>query len=118
MIIEFGDIVKFCDNEITKDHGLANKKGTCLGWTTPSMTHIKFIGDQTSDYAISVELEDKSEIVWTTQDQVNFVSHGEGQVIEIGNKRATRRADGSWKEEIIDPSKEKQNLFKRILNKK
>lgn len=118
MIIEFGDKVKFVDNEITRRVHVAKKEGTCLGFTTPSVTNIEFIGKTTTDYAISIELDDTKEIIWTTQDLVEFISHGEGQVIEIGNKRATRRADGSWKEEIIDPSKEKTSWLKKIFSKK
>lgn len=118
MIIEFGDKVKFVDNEVTRKAGLASMEGTCVGWTTPSVTDIEFIGKTEADYAISIELETTKEIIWTTQDLVEFISHGEGQVIEIGNRRATRRADGSWKEEIIDPAKEKTSWLKRIFGKK
>ncbi len=118
MIIEFGDKVKFVDNETTRKAQVAMKEGTCLGFTTPSVTNINYIGKTEIDYAISIELNDTKEIVWTTQDLVEFISHGEGQVIEIGNKRATRRADGSWKEEIIDPTKEKTSWLKRIFGNK
>jgi hypothetical protein len=118
MIIEFGDKIKFVDNEVTKKAGVAAKEGTCLGFTTPSVTNIEFIGETEIDYAISIELSDTKDIIWTTQDLVEFISHGEGQVIEIGNKRATRRADGSWKEEIIDPTKEKTSWLKRIFGRK
>ena len=118
MIIEFGDKVKFVDNETTRKAGVATKEGTCLGFTTPSITNIDFIGKTESDYAISIELKESTEIIWATQDLVEFVSHGEGQVIEIGNKRATRRADGSWKEELVDPTKEKFVWLKRIFRKK
>jgi hypothetical protein len=118
MIIEFGDKVKFVDNEITRKAQVAMQEGTCLGFTTPSVTNINYIGKTEIDYAISIELNDTKEIVWTTQDLVEFISHGEGQVIEIGNKRATRRADGSWKEEIIDPTKEKTSWLKRVFGNK
>lgn len=118
MIIEFGDKVKFVDNETTRKAGIAAKEGTCLGFTTPSLTNIEFIGETEIDYAISIELSDTKEIIWTIQGLVEFISHSEGQVIEIGNKRATRRADGSWKEEIIDPTKKKTSWLKRILGRK
>lgn len=117
MIIEFGDKVEFVDNETTRKAGVAAKEGTCMGFTTPSVTNIEFIGKTETDYAISIELSDTKVIVWTTQDLIKFVSHGEGQVIEIGNKRVTRRADGSWKEEIIDPTKEKTSWLKRIFGR-
>jgi hypothetical protein len=117
MIIEFGDNVKFVDNETTRAAGVALKDGVCMGFTTPSVTNIEFIGDTEIDYAISIELKDSSEIIWATQDLLEFIDHGEGQVMEIGNKRATRRADGSWKEEIIDPSKEKSSWLSRILKR-
>ncbi len=115
MIIEFGDKVKFVENETTRNAGVATLYGTCLGFTTPSMTNIEYIGKAEIDYAISIELTDTKKIIWTTQDLVEFISHGEGQVLEIGNVRATRRADGSWEEEIIDPAKEKMSWLERIL---
>ncbi|UKN03492.1 hypothetical protein K6119_08190 [Paracrocinitomix mangrovi] len=129
MIIEFGDEVKFVDNQTTQNAGVASKTGVCLGFTTPSVSNIEFIGDTTSDYAISVELDETKETIWTTQDLVEFVSHGEGQVIEIGNIKATRMADGSWKEEKImadgsqkkekiNPEKEKTTWFKKLFGKK
>ncbi|MBL0270072.1 MAG: hypothetical protein IPP99_15765 [Chitinophagaceae bacterium] len=118
MLIEFGDKVKFLDNEITRTAGVAGLNGTCLGYTTPSVTKIAFIGKTQSDYAISIEIEGTDQIIWTTQDLVEFISHGEGMVIEIGNKRATRNADGSWKEELIDPANEKSSWLKRIFGKK
>lgn len=117
MIIEFGDHVRFVDNEVTREAEVALKEGKCMGYTTPSMSHIEFIGETEVDYAISIELED-GELIWTTQDLVEFLHHGEGQVMEIGNKRAIRRADGSWKEEVIDPSKEKTHWLKRLFRKK
>lgn len=80
-----------------------------LVWATlPSVTKIAFIGKTQSDYAISIEIEGTDQIIWTTQDLVEFISHGEGMVIEIGNKRATRNADGSWKEEPL--TRPKRNL--------
>lgn len=118
MIIEFGDNVKFVDNDATRKAGVALKEGVCLGFTTPSITNITFIGYTEIDYAISIQLNDTQEILWATQDLVQFVNHGEGQVIEIGNKRATRRADGSWKEEVIDPTKEKTSWLKKIFGKR
>ena len=118
MVIEFGDKVKFVDNETTRKAGVATKEGTCLGFTTPSLTDIEFIGETEVDYAISIELKDSSEIIWTTQDLVEFIDHNEGHVIEMGNMRATRRADGSWKEERIAPSQEKLGWLKRIFKKK
>ena len=118
MNIEFGDKVKFVDNETTRKAQVAMKEGTCLGFTTPSVTNIKFIGKTEIDHAISIELNDTKEIVWANQDLVEFVSYGEGQVIEIGNRRATRRTDGSWNEKIIDPTKEKTSWLKRIFGNK
>ena len=118
MTIEFGDNVRVVDNNITRAAGVALKEGVCIGFTTPSVTSIEFIGETEIDYAVSVELKANSEVIWITQDLLEFIDHGEGQVIEIGNKRATRRADGSWKEETIDHSKEKTNWFIRLFKKK
>jgi len=115
MNIEFGDKVKFVDDETTRKAGVAAKEGICLGFTTPSVTNVEFIGKTEIDYAISIELSDTKEIIWTTQDLVEFIGHGEGQVVEIGNKRATRRADGSWKEDIIDPTRQKTSWLKRLF---
>ncbi len=110
--------MKFVDDETTRKAGVAAKEGTCLGFTTPSVTNVEFIGKTEIDYVISIELNDTKEIIWTTQELVKFISHGEGQVIEIGKKRATQRADGSWKEEVIDPTKEKTSWLKRLFGRK
>ena len=115
MNIEFGDNVRFIDNDITRAASIALKKGTCTGFTTPSMTKIDFIGDANSDYALSIEVEETEEVIWATQDLLEFLGHGKGQIIEIGNKRATRNADGSWKEEQIGPPKEKSKWFKKLF---
>jgi len=117
MILEFGDKVKFIDNDATRNAGVAEKEGTCMGFTTPSITQIQHLGETEIDFAISIEIEETKELIWTTQDLVKFISHGEGQIFEIGNKRVTRRADGSWKEEIIDPTKEKFSWLKIIFGK-
>ena len=110
MKIEFGDNVKFIDNEITRNAGIALKDGVCVVFTTPSRTDVSYIGNTDIDYAVSIELNENSEIIWTTQDLLEFVDHGEGQEIIVGNTRATRRADGSWKEEKIEQEK-KWNWF-------
>lgn len=117
MIIEFGDHIRFVDNETTRIAGVALKEGICMGYTTPSITNIDFLGETEIDYAISVELKENATIIWTTQELIEFIDHGEGQVIEIGNKRATRRADGSWKEETINPIQKKSSWFKRLFKK-
>jgi len=117
MLIEFGDRVRFVDNETTRKAGVATKEGTCLGFTTPSITNVTFIGETEIDYAISIELKDSSEIIWATQDLVEFIDHGAGQVIEIGRKRGTRRADGSWKVETIS-SDDKLSWLKKLFRKK
>tara|TARA_B110000046_G_C12615224_1_gene242496 strand:- start:52 stop:219 length:168 start_codon:yes stop_codon:yes gene_type:complete len=44
MIIEFGDNVRFIDNEITKGANIALKDETCVGFTTPSKTQIEYVG--------------------------------------------------------------------------
>jgi hypothetical protein len=118
MIIGFGDKVKFIDNEITRKEGIAGKEGSCLGFTTPSITEIAFLGNTTKDYAVSIQLKEDSNILWVTQDLVELIDYGEGQVMEVGNIRATRQSDGTWKEEFIDPSKEKRNWFMNLFKKK
>lgn len=117
MIIEFGDHIRFIDNETTQVAGVALKEGICMGYTTPSVTNIDYIGETEIDYAISVELKENSKIIWATQDLLEFIDHGEGQIIEIGNKRATRRADGSWKEEPINPIKKKSSWFSKLFKR-
>ena len=117
MKIEFGDNVKFVDNEITRKAGIALKDGVCVGFTTPSRTDISYIGNTELDYALSIELNENSETIWATQDLLMFVDHGEGQEITIGNTRATRRADGSWNEEIIEQEKNPK-WFERIFKRR
>ena len=118
MVIEFGDRVKFTDSEITKIAGVSGKEGVCMGYTTPSSTNIKFIGDQSIDYAILIELSENAQNIWTTEDLVEFINYNEGLEFEIVNTRAKRRVDGTWHNELIDSTKEKQNWFKKIFRRK
>jgi hypothetical protein len=117
MTIDFGDKVKFLDDQVTREAGVAGKEGICVGFTTPSITRIEFIGDVSKDYAISIQLTEDSKIIWVTPNLVEFLNYGAGQIMEVGNIRATRQSDGSWKEELIDPIKEKGNWLTRLFRK-
>lgn len=88
-----------------------------MGFTTPSITHIEFIGTTEIDYAIAIELTDNLQTIWTSRELVEFMSHNEGMTIETSNVKATRNADGSWKEEKPEPVKKNFGWLKRIFRR-
>jgi hypothetical protein len=98
-----------------------DKIGECTGHTTPSVIGIDYLGSQ-DDFALSVMFEDNSQI-WASPDQLILVDHNEGLVIEVGNMKATKNADGSWNEEIIESrgddntAPQNRNWFTKLFKK-
>jgi hypothetical protein len=84
---------------------VSGKIGQVYGETTPSVTSVDVIGRVTDDFAINVSIEGVEEQYWFAPDLLEFVDHGAGTEIVIGNHRAVRRADGSWDESRIKPEK-------------
>ena len=105
MNISFGDNVKVLSSPETDKKGLSGKTGQVYGETTPSVTSVEVIGEVLNDYAINVSFEDIGLQYWFAPELLEFIDHGEGTEIVIGNHKAVRRADGSWEESVIKPIK-------------
>ncbi|WP_298868849.1 hypothetical protein [uncultured Gimesia sp.] len=98
MNISFGDNVKILASSETDALGISGKLGQVYGETTPSVTSMEVIGELAEDYAINVSIEGFDETFWLAPQLLEFVDHGQGTALEIGNRKAVRRADGSWEE--------------------
>ena len=105
MAISFGDNVRVLPTLETDEAGISGKQGAVYGETTPSSTGIEVIGEVLNDYAINVHFEQLDKSVWLAPELLEFVNHGEGTEIVIGNHRAVRRGDGSWQETQISTNK-------------
>ncbi len=105
MRIAFGDNVKVLSSPETDEKGLSGKTGQVYGETTPSVTSVDVIGDSQEDYAINVSIEELDEEYWFSPDLLELIDHAEGTEIIVGNHKAVRRADGSWEESKIEPTK-------------
>jgi hypothetical protein len=96
--VEMGDHVRIRTTPDTVAAGYANRTGTCLGFTTPSLTGVQVIGQDTEDYALSVDVDD-GKPAWFARSLVEFLDVSAGMVIGIGNKRFVRAANGDWVED-------------------
>jgi len=111
MNITIGDNVRILSSTATESLGIAGLDGQIYGETTPSVTGVDVIGELTDDFALSVSVEGLAEY-WISPELLEFLDHGEGTEIVIGNIRAVRRADGSWSESEIIPSKKWWQFWK------
>ena len=98
--INFGDTVRIRDTPETRAFQVAGTIGTVYGETTPSVTSVELIGTSTDDYAVNVKPENGDDF-WIVVDLVEFIDHEPGTEIVIGNRKAMRRADGSWDESVV-----------------
>jgi len=105
MNLSFGDNVKILAAPETEALGVSGKLGQVYGETTPSVTSVEVIGELTEDYALNVSIEGFDETFWFAPQLLEFVDHSEGTTLEIGNRKAIRRADGSWQESELVPQK-------------
>jgi hypothetical protein len=94
----FGDNVRIRSTPLTENLGLAGHTGCIYGETTPSVTGVEVIGEVTDDYAVNVMIEAQREQLWFAPDLVEFVDHGTGTEVRIGNKHLVRDASGEWSE--------------------
>ena len=92
----FGDNVRIRAIPATEVLGIAGKVGQIYGETTPSITGLAVIGDLRRDYAINVYFAEFERSVWLAEELVEFVDHGPGTTMTIGDKTLVRRADGEW----------------------
>ncbi|MEZ6235653.1 MAG: hypothetical protein R3B68_15825 [Phycisphaerales bacterium] len=64
----------------------------------PSASGVEVEGPCPSDFAVNVFIESRRESFWVSPEHVEFVDHGAGQVMTIGEKRFVRDASGEWME--------------------
>lgn len=112
MTITFGDNVKILSSQETDELGLSGRKGQVYGVTTPSVTGVVVIGQTEEDYALNVFIEEMNQDFWIAPKLLEFVDHGEGTEIVVGNLRAVRKADGSWDETILKIDKKWWQFWK------
>ena len=103
MKITFGDNIRIIASKETDALGLTGKEGQVYGGTTPSVTSVVVVGVVEEDYALLISFDDLDQEVWIAPHLVDFIDHGAGAKLVIGNVKAVRRADGSWKELTIIP---------------
>ena len=95
---DFGDNVRVRTTPATEASGVAGRIGHVAGFTTPSVTGIKVIGEVRNDLAFGVTFENPHAQLWFAPELLEFVDYGAGQDMQIGNKRWVRQPDGNWKE--------------------
>ena len=95
------DTVDIVNEPATVIGGFAGRRGTCYGFTTPSVTGVDVIGDSTDDVALNVGFDDGTS-AWFHPSLVAFVDVNAGQGLIVGNKRFVRAESGEWIEEPPD----------------
>jgi hypothetical protein len=96
--LSFGDNVRIRSTPLTEKLGLAGQTGCIYGETRPSVTGVEVIGEVTDDYAVNVMIEARREQLWFAPDLVEFIDHGAGTEVRIGNKHLVRDVSGEWSE--------------------
>lgn len=99
MRVGFGDTVRFRSTELTKRLGLAGLIGSVFGESVPSISGVVVEGPCPGDFAVNVVVDGRSGSVWVDPDHVEFVDHGAGQEMRLGNKCFIRSASGEWLEQ-------------------
>ena len=112
--LSFGDNVRIRTTPLTENLGLAGQTGSIYGETTPSVTGVDVI-EVTDDYAVNVMIEAKGEQLWFAPDLVEFIDHGAGMQIRIGNKHLVRDASGEWIEAPGSPTPLKPSFIQRLM---
>ena len=60
------------------------------------------IGEPPDDVALSVKIEDLDRSVWIAPDLVEYLDHGSGTVMHVGDRQFTRTAEGEWQQAEAD----------------
>jgi hypothetical protein len=97
----FGDTVRILSMPATVEAGFAGRTGSVFGESIPSSSGVgPVIGEDGSDYALSVYFEDTDEQEWFAPNVVEFVDHGGEQEWSLdGGPAFSRDADGQWREQ-------------------
>jgi hypothetical protein len=83
----------------TEDAGLTGLVGQIYGLTTPSITGVAVVGNLYEDRAFAIQFDGREEAVWLARQLVEFIDHGSGTEIGVGDKRWVRDANGEWIEQ-------------------
>ena len=96
----FGDQVRIKLTGETEQLGLAGREGVVFGFTTPSITGVEVIGSPRDDYALNVNFDDTNENFWFSDDLVEFVDVGAGQVMRLDGveQEWVRLPNGEWEQ--------------------
>jgi hypothetical protein len=92
----FGDNVRVRYAPSTEAIGIAGHVGQIYGETTPSVTNPEVVGELLRDYAINVSFPELGRDIWLAEQLLEFVDHGAGTTMTIGETTLVRRADGEW----------------------
>lgn len=96
--LSFGDMVRIRTTPLTEKLGLAGHTGCIFGETMPSTSGVEVIGEVTGDYAVNVMIEARDEQLWFAPNLVEFIDHGAGMDLIIGDRHLVRDASGEWSE--------------------
>jgi len=95
--ISFGDNVRIIDTDETRQGGWAGLTGSCMGFTTPSITGVEVVGGP-ADQALHVQFDsDSIANAWFHPDLVEYVDYAPGTEITIGDTRLVREPTGEWR---------------------
>jgi len=92
------DNVRVRTTPLTEQAGLAGRTGQVYGVTSPSVTGIEVIGDQTNDVAYNVAFPDRGDY-WFARELIEFVDHAAGTEIGIAGKKWAINGSGEWIEQ-------------------
>jgi hypothetical protein len=96
-MLDFGDRVRVRATREADEAGVSGRPGTVYGYTTPSLGFVtEIVGTPSDDTAVAVTLDGEDDIRWFATDLIEFVDHGAGTTIQIGEQTLTRESDGSW----------------------
>jgi hypothetical protein len=96
----FGDNVRVRYAPSTEAIGIAGRVGQIYGETTPSVTNPEVVGELLRDYAINVSFPELGRDMWLAEQLLEFLDHGTGTTMTIGETTLVRRADGEWEPKI------------------
>jgi hypothetical protein len=95
---------------------MAGLTGQVNGETTPSITSVVVIGEVLEDFALSIAFDRGGESQWFAPELVEFIDHGAGTEIRIGEMRWIRSADGGWQHS--DQDSDSHSWLQKLLSMK
>ncbi len=113
--IGFGDNVRIHETPVTRTAGVSGLVGQVHGWTTPSVTGVEVMGELKEDYAIGIHFKELGKALFFALDLVEFVDHGTGSEVTMGDTMWIREENGKWKE--CPGGTKHEDLLGRILQK-